>query len=64
MPLGFRPAVVVDKKRQPQEHTNGLPGVHNGAVVKNRNMLETCRTLLHMHTRTCVCGGLVDLCVG
>ena len=21
-----------------------------------------CRTLLHMHTRTCVCGALVDLC--
>ena len=32
------------------------------AVRERKHDDWNCRTLLHMHTRTCVCGALVDLC--
>ena len=32
-----------------------------GKVVKNTFIIRNCRTLLCMHTGTCICGGPIDL---
>ena len=55
MVVEYRPVVLADKTR-PSKKDCTLRG-----KLYDQISCENCRTLLHVHTRTCMCGALFDL---
>ena len=57
-----RPAVVADRIRPNMDkRLHQAEWIHS---LLNCDSGAKCRTLLHMHTRTCMCGAPFDLRVG